>query len=277
MTPPGPTVLRWKLGQILAELRNASGVRRETAAACIGVTAPQISHFEAGRRVPRMLELRELLTIYGAIDKLTDLEEVRVGANQRGWWVTYRLPSWMPVYLGLESDAIRVRSFALELIPGLLQTYDYAASTLARHGATPEEVQQGAEVRMERQARIGKELDIQVVLSEAALVRTRHMGEVSADQLVKLSTASDTKGVELLVLPFAAGGHRSMSGSFTLLDFPEGLVETVAYREGALHGDLTDDPRAVTRLDEVFADMVRLSLDREESSEFLAEFASNNV
>lgn len=269
MNDVGPTLRRRQLGVALERLRKAAGVSTATVASDLGCTEGKIRHIENGRNLPSKPDLEVMLRVYGASDQLEPLEAIRSGANERGWWSTYKLPAWMAAYIGLETDATGIRCFALELVPGLLQNYDYAKAAFLRQGTPADQVQRLAAARMERQRRLGTEQTLAVVLSEALLHRTLHMGEHGLAQLRWLVNAGGMQGVQIQVLPFATGGHRSMSGSFTLLDFPAGTAAPVAYQEYALGGHLADDPKLVGRLGELFEDLQHEALDVTASMGFI--------
>lgn len=271
----GPMLRKRQLARELSSLRDASGVSHSETEQALGCSRSKVVHLHTGRNLPTRPDLEVLLRLYGALDRFDVLEEIRVAARAPGWWSTYKLPPWMNAYVGLESDAVRVRCFALELVPGLVQVEGYARDTLTRQGNTSQGVERGVQVRVERQSRIGEGLSVDVVVSEAVLCRTVHMTS-GAEQLDRLASAGRSGPVDVRVLPFSVGGHRSMSGSFTLLDFPPESVDQVAYREGALHGELTDDAQAVQELDDAFASLRDQALDRYSSSVMIAELVSRN-
>ncbi|MGH3914813.1 MAG: Scr1 family TA system antitoxin-like transcriptional regulator, partial [Pseudonocardiaceae bacterium] len=123
----GPTLRKRQLGMELRRLRDAAGLTREVAADEIACSPTKITHLESGRNSPRKAELRVLLQFYGAsADEHDALEVMRLEASERGWWFTAKLPEGLAAYVGLEDDASSLRAVALELIPGLLQTEDYA-------------------------------------------------------------------------------------------------------------------------------------------------------
>ena len=261
-------------------LRDAAGKTQADAASALDCTRSHISQFENGTRVPRMLDLRELCALYGATDKLDVLEELRQQANQRGWWTSHALPEWLQNYLSLETDACAVRCFVLELVPGLVQTADYARESYLRHGTDPRDVGRYVAARMERQRRIGTtDHQLSVVMSEALLHRTAAMGPIGAEQLRFLASACGMAGVEIRVVPFAVGGHVAMTGSFTLFDFPAGddgrpLVDPVAYLEYPGGGHLADDQTVVDNLGWMYAQVVKQALNRGDSETLLHQWAA---
>src|SRR3954469_17310193 len=116
MTLPGPTMRRRQLGAQLRRLREAAGLRMEDAAAALDCARSRISHIETGRNAVRKPDLEVLLRLYGALDRLVTLEELRREGTKRGWWATYRLPEYLSGYIGFEADATALRALELELI-----------------------------------------------------------------------------------------------------------------------------------------------------------------
>jgi len=224
----------------------------DEAAAVLGCARSRVSHIETGRNPPRKPDLEVLLRHYGALDRLDTLEELRREGGKRGWWSTSRLPGWLQAYVGLEADATLVRSFMLELIPGLLQTADYARLVNVTGGVPAEEVERRVTARLRRQQRLAEaKLTLSAVISEGALRRlTDH--EVAAEQLRHLEDRARLPNVQLHVLPFNVGVHRSMSGSFSLLSFAPGVSLPIAYQEYAVSGDLVDDQDVVQRLSDMY-------------------------
>lgn len=268
----GPTLRKRQLAGQLQRLRHEARVDSVQVQVELGCSRAKLTHLESARNLPSKPDLELMLRLYGRLDLLDELEALRVSAHQKSWFDTYRLPRWMQNYVGLETDAELVRCFALELVPGLLQTEDYARAALTRQGSSPDEAEREVLVRLERQRRIGGELSVVAVASEAVLHRTAHM-TFGVEQLERLASAGESDAVEVRVIPFSVGGHRSMSGSFSLLDFPPGVCATVAYREGVRHGDLVDDATVVADLDQVFSDLCALACDAGDSVRLIMEAA----
>jgi transcriptional regulator with XRE-family HTH domain len=273
MAELGPTMRRKQLGRQLRELREAAELRMEDAATALDCARSRISHIETGRYAVRKPDLEVLLRLYGALDRLDALEEVRREGTKRGWWSTYKLPDWLQGYLGLEDDAVTVRTFALEPIPGLLQTEAYARILYTIRPRSPEEVDRHVAVRMRRQARLTAPdpLTLSVVLSEAAIRRTLALDGVGIEQLDRLTATSELPNVTVRVLPFEAGVHRSMSGSFTLLNFAEGVSPPIAYQEYAVGGHLVDDQDVVQQLSDLHDQLQEQALGCDESIAMIAE------
>lgn len=276
----GPTLRKRQLGMELRRLRDAAGLTREDAADEIACSPTKITHLESGRNSPRKAELMVLLQLYGADAQVhTALEALRREASERGWWSTARLPEWLAAYVGLEADASSLRALALELIPGLLQTEDYARQTqvLATHMTQPDEVDRHVVARMQRQHRLtdSEPLRFSAVVSEAALRRCASHPAIARGQLQHLIDRAGLPNVELRVLPFSAGLHPSMSGSFTLLSFPDEALPDAAYQEYAVGGHLIDEQVIVARLDRLFAALRDQALGADESLVLISELLTS--
>ncbi|MGH3873001.1 MAG: helix-turn-helix domain-containing protein [Pseudonocardiaceae bacterium] len=272
----GPTLRRRQLGIELRKLRDAVGVTREVAATEIACSPTKITHLESGRNSPRKAELKVLLQLYlASTEELAALEELRQEASQRGWWSTARLPEWLAGYIGLEADATALRSLALELIPGLLQTEDYAREIhlLGDHMTAPNEVGRWVAARVQRQRRLTgpQPLQLSAVVSEAALRRCASHPTIAPRQLKHLIAHAELPNIDLRVLPFSAGLHQSMSGSFSLLSFPDGVLPDAAYQEYAVGGHVIDDQVTVGRLDRIYVALRDQALGPDESLVVISE------
>jgi DNA-binding XRE family transcriptional regulator len=273
-TKPGPGLRRRQLAGALEVLRKRAGKTQGDAASVIDCARSRIAQFESARVVPRMLDLRELVHYYGGADQLETLEELRRQAHERGWWAVYKLPTWLQSYISLENDATTIQCFALELVPGLLQTEPYARETYQRHQTPAHDLDRFVSARMERRRRVGVDQTLSVVMSEALLHRTSCIADVGAEQLAHLhAMAIGVVGVTIRVLPFAAGWHASMDGSFTLLTFPDGLADPVAYQLHSAGGQLVDDQVVVSALDVLYSELAGQALDEQASAELIARFA----
>jgi transcriptional regulator with XRE-family HTH domain len=277
----GSTIRKRQLGAALRQLRIDAGETREQTALILGCSSTKVTYLESGRNVIGKTELIVLIQHYGAsaAGKLEALEELRKEANKRGWWSTARLPEWLATYVGLETDANSVRSFELELIPGLLQTEQYAREIHALRGRlTSDDLERRVKARLRRQERLTTATDplqLSALISEAALARCARQASVATDQFQQLLDRAQLPNVELQVLPFDAGLHSGMSGAFTLLSFPEGLLPDAGWQEYALGGHIIDEPSDVASLATLYDELRSQALGHDESLTLLAEFAEN--
>jgi transcriptional regulator with XRE-family HTH domain len=276
----GPTVRRLQLGIELRRLREAADVTPQEAADALKCSRARISHIEKGRNVLSYAELFKLLKHhYGADDVTVNaLETLREEASQKGWWSPYGLPEWLAGYVGLEYDAISIRALELEMIPGLLQTQQYAAAQYSLDDRwSARDVERRVAVRMERQQRLvgTSPMQLAAVVSEAALVRCARHPSVAAAQLARLVERAQWSNIELRVLPFDVGLHVGAAGPFSLLTFPDQLLADAAYQEYAVGGDVIDDQSVVSRLARLFGKLRSQALGVDESLALIAELAGN--
>src|SRR5690606_37060680 len=174
----GPTIPRWRLSEKLRELREAAGLSIDDVAKELGCSTSKIKKLEAAVVGVDKAELEYMLRLYGVVDD-TELRELlfdwqRQG-KRRGWWVKLgALPRQYTTLLGLESSAMRIRTYEPMVIPGLMQTEDYAEAIesvpTAEHGNARAHIVQA---RMERQKTFWEGEDdptrLWVVVDEAAL------------------------------------------------------------------------------------------------------------
>ncbi|MGQ0778791.1 MAG: helix-turn-helix domain-containing protein [Pseudonocardiales bacterium] len=275
----GPTVQARVLGIELARLRNDAKIRQREAAAVVELSQGKIASVEAGRATIKRGDLILLLQHYGADQATIDrLDELRLAAGKRGWWSVYKLPDQLDLYVGLEASAVSQRSLALKLIPGLLQTEEYARKLHALRGRhTPEEIDQRVAVRMQRQQRLtdSPPLQLSVVLDEAALLRCARDTSVAAGQLQQLLERAQLPNVEVRVIPFDAGLHVGTAGAYSLLSFPDGVLPEVAHQEYVAGAHVIDDQTFVAELATIFGMLRDQALGHDESLALIAELAEH--
>jgi len=242
-----PTVKRRRLAAELRHYRDAAGLTIDDVAERLEWSTAKISRIENSRVSVLPRDVKFLLGVYGLTDRdpawdvmLTLARESR----ERGWWHQYgdAVPDWFEVYVGLEADATSISAYHTEFVPGLIQTADYArAITRAKlSDVTDDDLERIVGVRMERQKILTSDDGPHVwfVINEAVVRRVVGGPQVMRGQLDRLMAVADLPRVQLQVLPFDAGAHASMDGSFSILAFPEQADPQVVYMEyltGALY------------------------------------------
>jgi hypothetical protein len=189
----------------------------------------KLSRVEGVQRGIIVRDVRRLLNLYGVTDEAQReaLFEMSRQSKQRGWWQAYAdvMPSEYANLIGLEAEASEIRAYEPELVPGLLQTEEYARAIirLGRPADTAGEIDRRVGVRMTRQQVLDRDDPpiMRVVLNEGAVRRLVGSPQVMRGQLHKLADQRARSNVLIQVLPFAAGEHPAMSGPFTILAFPE--------------------------------------------------------
>ena len=253
-----PTFVRFQLGAQLKQAREAANVTTEQAAEIIEVSPSTLRRIEQGRVGLKGPALKALLDRYDVIDaelRETLLSMARTG-KQRGWWAKYAdLPGSYRQYIGLESAASEIQNFETLVVPGMLQTEEYARAIISADASqpTPQATDERVTVRMERQKLLTEEkLRLFAVIDEAVLHRQIGGPEVMREQLSALLNAQKRWNVTVQVIPFREGAYASMVSSFHILSFDEG--PGVVYIEG-LTGDLYAEGEDVDRCARVFSNL----------------------
>jgi transcriptional regulator with XRE-family HTH domain len=231
-----PTVRSRRVGTELRRLREAAGVTTAQAAELLSCSPAKISRIENGIVSVRVVDLRLLLDRYGDEDQehRAYLERLARESNKRGWWQDYgdTIPPYYADFIGLETDASYIKTWEATIVPGLLQTPEYARAVMLVNPAmiSPDKLENFISIRQERHARLERGTDVRLdaVIWEAALLTTVGSDEVQRGQLGRLLDLMDRPNISVQVLPLEAGDKASMSGSFVMFSFgSERSVSTV--------------------------------------------------
>ena len=170
-----------------------------------------------------VMELCEAYEIEG--DDRARLIKLARGARQRDWWHEYTslVKKGFIDYLAFEAEAKTSMGYEAQVIPGILQTENYAKAILrGAQPRLPEEIDRGAELRLARQKRITASddpLNVWAVIDEAVLHRVIDSPAVMKDQLEHLLYLGELATVSIQVLPYSTGIHAAIDGPFVLLAF----------------------------------------------------------
>jgi hypothetical protein len=187
--------------------------------------ASWLSRIESAEVRPHPNDVRALLSLYGVEgDQAEAVIAVARQAKQRGWWQRYTdvLPDWFSTYVGMESEASVIRTYECQMVPGLLQTEEYARAAIVG-GPLPvrdDEAERQVALRLERQAILASDEPplLRVVIDEGAVRRLVGGPAVMKAQITRLIEQSQRSNIQILVLPYAAGV--GFDGSFVILNFP---------------------------------------------------------
>jgi transcriptional regulator with XRE-family HTH domain len=229
-----PTALRWWFAVAMRRLREAKNISRETAAQEIQGSVSAIAHIENGRSLPKPLELKSLLTLYGVPEQNEAFASLRVQARKnKDWFIGFdhnEIPEDFGLFLGMESSASQLESWDAQVIPGLFQTRGYAEAIIrgSESNLSDAEVARRVELRMTRQHMVfndGEPPLVWRVLAESAL--RWHVGgaEVMDEQLHHLADVAGRPGITLQVLRPSVGAHTGVEGTFTILSAPPELED----------------------------------------------------
>lgn len=272
-----PTVRRRRLGFELRRLREVAGVTIDYVAEQLECSASKISRIETGHTGVTPRDVRDLLDIYGVNgQECEELVDLARDARQKGWWHPYSAVL-TSAYVGLETEAKSIREYVQQVVPGLLQTEEYARAMIraARPDITANDVDSRVRVRMRRHSLLEQDdaVELWVVLDEAVLSRPVGGDEVMKRQLEHLVEAAELPNVTLQVLPFEAGAHAGMDGTFAILNFPKMADTDVVFAENATGGLFLEKAEELRKYHFIFDHIRAAALRPEESVTLIAKLA----
>jgi transcriptional regulator with XRE-family HTH domain len=280
---PSPTLLRRQLGAELRRLREAARRTVADVAAGLGWSPSKLSRIETASIGISGADLELLVDEYGVGDKdRSRLLALRGQARQRAWWEAYgdALPDAYETLIGFEAEATAIFTYEAQVVPGLLQTAEYASAVVQADGVydDPDVINQRVAVRMARQAALTREPPprLDVVLDEAVLRRPIGGPDLHRRQLLRLLEAAERPEVAIQVLPFDAGAHRALAGSFIILEFAAGSDHPLVYCEGMTGGVFRSKPEELRSYLTSFAALRDAALDPGRSTEFIAALAQEH-
>jgi transcriptional regulator with XRE-family HTH domain len=274
-----PTVRRRELGALLRALRIQKGFTVEQAAGRLLFSMSKLSRMETGHGVATPRDIRDLCDLYGVTDEAERERMMQLAreSKQQGWWQSYDLD--FDTYVGLEADAIAIRRYQSTIIPGLLQTRDYArvVHEVVIPRLSRERVDELVEVRMMRQQLLTQNPapGFWVVLDEAVLHRVVGGPVVMSAQLDRLIEVTKLPNVTIQIVPYDAGAHPAMDSAFSMLDFASS-VASVVYVEGLVGWIYVDNPRDLVRYRQVFERLCAIALTPQESIELIARVGAQH-
>ncbi|MFH8471695.1 helix-turn-helix domain-containing protein [Streptomyces sp. NPDC018000] len=232
-----PRTPREKYGEELRLRRTAAGLTQEALGDQVVCSPTLISHYEAGRRLP----------------KPDDAHRLDVALRTDGFFVRWlddldsKFAQYFAAVAELEREATEIRQYAASLIPGLLQTDAYARAVFQayRPNYRAEELDEFVVSRMERGRLLSKSATpvAWTLLDEGALRRRIGGPHVMAEQLNKVADMAESGRLRLHVLTFASGAHALLESMVYLLNFAD--ASPISYVEGLHTGHLMDDPALV--------------------------------
>ncbi len=258
------------------------------AAAMMEWSESKLQRLETGNAEKiRVLDIRELCRIYDFGDEFTTaVVGLAQQASVKSWWHEYDdlIPEGFNVYVGLEASARGLISYQPDLIPGLLQTTDYARVLISDYwpDAARDEIDRRVQLKIRRQSLLTRKRSpatFDIIVHETALRRVVGSPRIMAAQLRRVADMSTLPTIAVRVLPFSAGvpiGHTV--GPFVILDFGRDSANrpvepTVVYLENFL-GDLYLEKQAsVDRYRQAYQALQLSALDETSSRDLLRKAA----
>ncbi|GAA0335154.1 helix-turn-helix domain-containing protein [Actinoallomurus spadix] len=266
-----------RLATELKGLRESSGLSVEQAAAQLGWSYSKLNRFENGRAIPPPKTVAHIIDLYGVPDgKRDSLIRLARDAGERGWWED--LGVFTGSYVGLEDAASFIRSWQPLLIPGLLQTEDYARAViragLPHLGSTG--IEKRVKARIARQTLLSRPdaPEFHAIVGAAALRHEVGSAAVMREQLRKIEEiARKRSNVTIQVLPFTAGASIGLEGAFTHFEFVEAIDPAVSCIEDISGEKYVESAEGNRRIRLAFDRIGDAALTPEESAALLADMS----
>ena len=241
MAMAAPTVVTRKLGRELRDAREKAEITVEQVAQEGICSETTVWRIESGKTPVKKVLLWALCRFYGVDDeKAAALELLAANADKQGWWEEYvkakLVPQWFQLFASLEASATSIETWEDGVVPGELQTADYATAVYQAGlpGDSNEAIEQLVKSRLDRQdALFNQPLPprLSIVMGEGVLRRPVGGPDVMAAQIARLRELDQLEHVEIRWLPFAAGAHAAMTGAFRVLTFKDDKDPDVVYLE----------------------------------------------
>ena len=225
-----------EFGTRLRRLREDAGLNGKQLAAALSWPHSKVSKVELGRQRPTTDEVVAWVAATGADDQLDDLLiDLRSSRVESAPWRRQLRGGHAPRQRAgarLEASAQVIRAFEPAVIPGLLQTADYARQFMAKHADLHQidsVIEEGVRARMQRQQILYEaDKELRFLITEATLRYRPCTSSALRGQLDRLLAVSGLDTVELAILPFATELPMTTSHGFWIFDDRLVLVETLS-------------------------------------------------
>ncbi|MEU2363700.1 helix-turn-helix domain-containing protein [Streptomyces noursei] len=228
-------------GEVLRHFREAAGLTQEELARKIPCDRSQVARVERGTRVPHETSAEkcdELLGTGGVLKKLW---------GRIDWYPEVAHPDWFKRRAEMDAVAVALREYQERVIPGLLQTPEYAHALFSRRPASADEVAERVRARLSRQQRFLADAGPMyvAVLDESCLRNGVGSSEIMRDQCAHLLSVGRRSNIRIQVAPAGITGFVRPRGSMSLIELPDG--HRWVYSESLDRGHFNDDPAVYAR------------------------------
>lgn len=258
---------RLEFGVHLREYRIAAGRRQKELAAMLGWSVSKISMVERGERPAHEDFVRAADNALGAEGGL--LARWRETVQYASRW-----PVWLAQLAEIEQQADTLQTWQPLIIPGLLQTREYARAIFrGRPATTPEEIEQNVSARMERQRVLQRDSGptLWAILDEGVLTRPTGSEAVMAEQMAHLAVLDEHPRINVRVLPHSSWMTTGLQGAFILAG-GHGMPDMV-YLESITMSQITADSRRVREIRSRYEMLHNEALPRRASLQLIGEMA----
>jgi transcriptional regulator with XRE-family HTH domain len=273
-----PTVRSRELGEALREAMRRAGLSGKDVAVALGWSPSWVSRLLTGRRGGTELDVSAFLAVCRVRGAERDrLLKLCAEMNTPGWLQQHgsRLPKQLRTLIDHEGKATIIGSFQANVVPGLLQTGDYARALSVGPGLFPEdEIEERVQARLARQALFSRSRPPRFTffLHEFALRLPVGTPEVMSEQLHHLLRMLVRTYITLRVVPAGIGPHAGVAGPFTLLEFAE--FKPVVYLESETSELFLEEPAEIAAYRRILGRLADTALDEGQSRELIAALAT---
>ncbi len=271
---------KW-LGDAVLKIRKQTGLTLEEVGERMRWPQSKISRIENGMVKAHWGDIQDLLDLYNFTDpdQRKALLALAKSARERGWWHAYGATLDHPFadLISLEATAKEISAYESQVVPGLLQTRDYALAVVgeSRVWENREDVEKFVEVRTARQAILTREQPIGfwAILGEAVLRQQVGGPMVMRAQLRHLLDVATMPNVTIQVLPFSAGASTGMYCPFEILKFAGPGITEVVYLENLTSGLYLERDEELQRYTIAFNHLRASAMSTEDSAKLIAFMA----
>ncbi len=231
----GATVAKRRLSRQLLQLRVKSGYTANHVCDMLNWGRGKVGRFEANQwKRPEMSDIRDLLRIYSVDEaQREEIEDLAIRSRARPWWRD-NSDIFENEFPGFENDASRIRVFIPLVLPGLLQTQEYAEAFMCIGPRPPAWRREALQTRLRRQEILdrtdGNAPELIAIVTEASLLYQWGTRADRREQIEHLIEMGQRPGVDLRIQRFADGPPRGLMSAINIFDFPDG-EPAMAYTE----------------------------------------------
>jgi len=252
----------------------------EQAAERLLFSMSKLSRMETGHGIATARDIRDLCDLYGVTDEAERdrLMSLAREGKQQAWWQSYDLP--YSTYVGLEAEAVSISDFQSSVVPGLLQTADYARA--GHEGAMPrldpDQIERQIEAKLTRQSLLTQAdpPSFKVVLDEAVLHRAVGGPQVMGAQLGRLIEAARLPNVTVQVIPFTLGAHPAVESNFNILKMPA-PTRGVVFVEGLVGSIYLERDDDLKRYQQIFERLQNIALSPKDTIDAIAKIRTQSI
>jgi transcriptional regulator with XRE-family HTH domain len=272
------TIRSRELGEGLRAAMCGAGLSGRDTARKLGWSPGRVSRLLSGKRGGTEMDVVSFLAVCEVKGAERDrLLRLCQEMSTPGWLQQHgdRLPKQLRTLIDHEDKAVSIGQFQPVIVPGLLQTGDYARALIVETGNVPtDEIEDRVAARLARQSLFSRRPPVRFTFFLHEFVLCLPVGgrEVMSDQLHHLLRISVRPHVTLRVVPADVGGHAGIAGPFQLMEFTE--FKPVVYLDSETSSLFLEEPPEIAAYRRVLNGLADKALDAGQSRELIAALAT---